>query len=207
MICTACGTDLPGTAVFCPKCGAKVGAAPTAGAEVSAPDAGLRSAGGRRDDPEEELWTGGYSGKAMIGSFVGALVLSIALMVAGAFFPVAFPFLAAGAVAVWVWVLAVLAYRRLNISYRLTSQRFFHQTGVLTRTTNRVEVIQMDDVTYTQTFFQRFFGVGTIKITSSDNTDPILMMHGIADVQQVAETIDKARRKELTRRGLRIESV
>jgi hypothetical protein len=51
------------------------------------------------------------------------------------------------------------------------------------------------------------FGVGTIKVTSGDPTHPTLVMPGIADVQQVAETIDKARRKEITRRGLRIQSV
>ena len=95
----------------------------------------------------------------------------------------------------------------MNIGYRLTTQRFFHSTGVLTRTTDRIEVIEMDDVTYTQGIFERMFGVGTIKVTSSDPTHPVLVMPGIDNVQQVAEVIDKARRKEITRRGLRIHAV
>lgn len=205
MKCAACGTELPDSAAFCQSCGAKVGAAPTAAAD---PGLGSRLQPGRRDDPEEELWSGGYSAKAMIGSFVGVVIASIALLVLGALTPPPGLLVCGGVMAVlWVWILLVLAIRRLNISYRLTTQRFFHQTGILTRTTNRIEVIEMDDVTYTQTFFERFFGVGTIKISSSDTTHPQLIMPGIGNVQEVAEIIDKARRKELTRRGLRIESV
>jgi uncharacterized membrane protein YdbT with pleckstrin-like domain len=206
MKCNACGVEITENAAFCPACGTKVGAAPTA-PEAMAAEAGLRSSS-RRDDPEEELWSGGYSGKAMFGSFVGAILGSIALVILSLITPPpGFLICLAVMTVLWGWVLGILLIRRLNISYRLTSQRFFHQTGILTRTTNRIEVIEMDDVTYTQTFFERFFGVGTIKITSSDSTHPLLIMTGIADVQRVAEVIDKARRKEISRRGLRIESV
>lgn len=210
MNCAACGAEVLADAAFCQACGAKVGAVLSAAAVQAAADPGLgnRLQPGRRDDPEEELWSGGYSAKAMIGSFVGVLLASIALGVLSALTPPpGFLICLAVMVMLWIWVLAVLAIRRLNIRYRLTTQRFFHQTGILTRTTNRIEVIEMDDVTYTQTFFERFFGVGTIKISSGDATHPVLIMPGIADVESVAETIDKARRKELTRRGLRIESV
>lgn len=207
MKCTACGAAIPDAAAYCPSCGAKVG---DAAAAVAPAGPGLR-AGGRKDEPEEELWSGGYSAKAMMGTFIGATLISLVLLIGGVFiapsFQYTWPLVGGVLVLIWVWALGLLFFRRLNISYRLTSQRFFHQSGVLTRTTDRVEVIQMDDVTYQQTFFERFFGVGTIKITSSDATDPVLIMPGIANVQEVAEIIDKARRKELTRRGLRIESI
>lgn len=212
MKCSACGVDLNAGAAFCHKCGAKVpGAAATATPAASDPGSGRGLASGaRRDDPEVELWTGGYSPKAMFNSLAVGAVLTIGLIVAGVIL-VAVPFalpICLGIVAViWVWLIAVLLYRRMNISYRLTSQRFFHQTGILTRTTNRIEVIEMDDVTFTQNLIERLVGVGTIKITSSDSTDPVLIMTGIDNVQEVSEIIDKARRKELTRRGLRIESV
>jgi membrane protein YdbS with pleckstrin-like domain len=208
MNCNACGAELPDEAAFCLKCGAKAGsAAPAAAVEAAEPSPGLRAPGGRRDDTEEELWQGGYSAKAMIGWFALALVVTVAAIVISVLFPPSIVFALGAAAVFWLFVLGMLAYRRINISYRLTTQRFFHHTGVLTRTTNRIEVIEMDDVTYQQTFFERFFGVGTIQITSSDRTDPVLVMPGIADVQAVSEIIDKARRKEITKRGLRIESV
>lgn len=216
MRCPSCAAEINEEAAFCQACGAKVGALPLAGrsagkgaaaeADWSPDDGGLRSPSGRRDDPEVELWTGGYSPKAMIGSFIGAAALTVAILIASMIFPLAIWLLLAAGV-VWLLVLGMLAYRRLNIHYRLTSQRFFHQKGILTRTTDRIEVIEMDDVTYTQSIFERMFGVGTIKITSSDSTHPVLIMTGIDKVQEVSEIIDKARRKEITRRGLRIESV
>jgi membrane protein YdbS with pleckstrin-like domain len=212
MRCQACEADVPESAQFCPACGAKLGSAPSARSDSSNrgeadPGAGLRAMRGRRDDPEEELWTGGYSSKAMLGTFIGVALLSLGLIVLGVLVPPTLLFALGGMVLLWLYALAVLAFRRLNIAYRLTTQRFFHQHGILTRTTDRVEVIQMSDVTYTQTVFERLFGVGTITIKSSDVTHPVLTMPGIADVAQVAETIDKARRRELTRRGLRIESL
>jgi membrane protein YdbS with pleckstrin-like domain len=223
MKCTSCGAEVSSGTSFCGQCGTRIddikgatsppppppGSTARARDDESAsnPAAALRSPTGRRDDPEEELWTGSYSPKAMLGHFVAVTLLSIACLALSVFMPVTWPFAIGAMVLVWLWVLALSTYRRLNIGYRLTSQRFFHSTGILTRTTDRIEVIEMDDVTYSQSIFERMFGVGTIKITSSDPTHPVLVMQGIDDVQQIAELIDKARRKEMTRRGLRIHAV
>jgi len=38
----------------------------------------------------------------------------------------------------------LLVYRRMGVHYRLTNLRFFHERGVLTRVTDRIEVIDMD---------------------------------------------------------------
>jgi hypothetical protein len=51
------------------------------------------------------------------------------------------------------------------------------------------------------------FGIGTVRITSSDQSHPELSLPGIENVQAVAGQIDDARRKERRRRGLYIESV
>jgi uncharacterized membrane protein YdbT with pleckstrin-like domain len=207
MKCPSCGAEANPSASFCQVCGAKL-VADGAVSPAITPAASLQNAVGRQDEPEAELWSGGFSPKAMIGSFFAVALVTVLAIVLGLFLPPEYwwwPLVAA--FVLWLLVLGQLAYRRMNIHYRLTSQRFFHQKGILTRTTDRIEVIEMDDVTYTQNLFERFFGVGTIKITSSDSTHPVLVMIGIDNVQEVSEIIDKARRRELTRRGLRIESV
>ena len=51
------------------------------------------------------------------------------------------------------------------------------------------------------------FGVGSIKISSSDRSHPELVLLGIEDVKNIADTIDDVRRKERRRRGLHIESI
>jgi hypothetical protein len=89
----------------------------------------------------------------------------------------------------------------------LTNQRFIHRSGILRRVTNRIEVIDIDDVQYEQSIIDRFLGVGTIRILSSDISDPKLIIPGIDDVVHVWEMMDKCRREERKRRGLHIETV
>jgi hypothetical protein len=106
---------------------------------------------------------------------------------------------------VWIAWLARQVDRRLGISYKLTNQMFYHRQGVLTRVTDRIELIEVHDVTYEQGLLQRMVNVGRIKIASNDRTDPILFLPGVEDVEEVAKLIDKARRGEQVRRGRRID--
>lgn len=161
-----------------------------------------------KEEPELQLWSGGYSPKAMIGEWLLVALASIALVVvsllaAGVTLPIALGLI------LLLWAIAGLryAYRRLSVHYELTNQRFLHQTGILSRQTDRIEVIDIDDVSYTQGLVQRLFGVGRIVLTSSDRTHPKLTMIGIADVQRVASLIDDTRRKERRRRSLHIEAI
>ena len=162
-------------------------------------------------EPEEELWNGGYSAKAMVGTWVLLGLVSVATLI----LPFFVPFLAflsvpiSLVVIVGIWLIGAVVYgvRRFGVHYELTSQRFIHQTGILTRDTDRIEVIDIDDVSFTQGPVQRMFGVGRITITSSDRSHPLLHMIGIADVKSVAGLIDDVRRKERRRRSLHIEAI
>ena len=107
----------------------------------------------------------------------------------------------------WGYPAILLMYRRLSIRYRLTSQRFFHEKGILRHVTDRIEMIDMDDISFDQTILQRIVKVGTIHISSSDRSHPILDIHGIENVKEVFSKMDQARRNERIRRGLHIESV
>jgi len=160
--------------------------------------------GGRRravDIPEETLWEGGYSPKAMLGTIVLAGVSSVALGVAALSFS-PYSIVALGLMIVlWLVVLAQFASRRLGVHYKLTNQMFYHQRGLLTRTTDRIEAIDIDDVTWQQGLMERILNVGTVEILSRDRTNPKFWVRGIENVEQVAQMIDKARRAERLRRG------
>jgi membrane protein YdbS with pleckstrin-like domain len=208
MKCVGCGAEIPNNASFCAKCGAKVGSslAAQAGIPQASPADALRRTQ-PDDDVEQNLWAGGYSGKAMIGSWFGAAILTAGLIVAAVMFPPWWPISAGAIVVIWIVLLLVFAYRRLNLHYELTSQRLIHKTGILTRRSDRIEAIDIDDVTFEQGIVERMFGVGKIKITSSDRTHPEIVLIGIDDVKRVADLIDDARRKERRKRGIHIESV
>jgi membrane protein YdbS with pleckstrin-like domain len=160
-------------------------------------------------DPHDELWRGGYSPKAMIGPIAGAAFITIAAFIGALIFSkavVAYALLAIVFLA-WLGVLMVFATRRLGVHYRLTTQRFFRERGILRRVTDRVEVIAIDDITVEQGPIERLLGIGTIKMASNDHTDPVFVLDGIEDVQQVADIIDEARRAERNRRSVRMESI
>ena len=159
-------------------------------------------------EPEEQLWTGGYSSKAMVGTWIAMVVVSIALLIGAALVEgLTFKVAALLILAIWVFGILVYGWRRLGVHYELTTQRFIHKTGIVTRQTDRIEVIDIDDVSFTQGPVQRMFGVGTIRLTGSDRTHPELAMIGIAKVSEVAGLIDDIRRKERRRRSLHIESI
>ena len=135
-------------------------------------------------------------GYGRMGRLVGELAGQYDCEVAGIAVPV-----------VWLCMGAYLLYKRLSVEYSLSTQRFVLQSGILRRVTNRIEVIDIDDVTVEQGFVERMFGVGTIKILSSDVSDPKVQLPGIDDVKRIATMIDDVRREERRKRSMYIESV
>ena len=216
MRCPGCGADVVEQAVFCHKCGERINpdAAdfPSPADESSSPAERLRQGlTGQQDnggDEEEGLWRGGYCSKAMIGAWIASGLITVALLGVAIWLGgwVWWAVLAAIAV-LWVYQLGKLCYRRWSVRYQLTNQRFIHETGILRRVTDRIEVIDMDDIAFEQKLFERIVGVGTIRITSSDRTHPELVMAGIDEVKRIAGMMDDARRVERRRRGLHIESI
>ena len=108
------------------------------------------------------------------------------------------------ALILWGYLLGVIAYRKINHWYELSTQRFVHKHGIIRRVTDRIEVINVEDVRYYQGLIERVFGVGTIQIISTDTTDPELKLRGIKDVEVVANTLDDVRRRERRRRGVQL---
>lgn len=166
----------------------------------------VSSARGAADVADETLWEGDYAARAMIPAFAGGAVLSLVLVAVSILFRPAFWIMLAIPV-VWVYLLGTLAYNKLSVQYRLTTFWFFHEKGILRRTIDRVEVIDIDDVTITQGVLERMLNVGQVRISSSDRTHPQLLLKGLDNPREIANKIDVARRAERARRGLHIEMV
>jgi uncharacterized membrane protein YdbT with pleckstrin-like domain len=203
MQCSKCQHEAPAGSAFCPKCGASF-------AEHDGPAVAQRvaaAAGRGRSPAEEEVWAGCYSAKAMAGTFLGAAVLTVlALAITAIVVPVGLIVVGIGALLVWAWLVLLYFYRRYTVRYRLTTFRFIHETGLLSRTSNRVEVIDIDDVTMHQNILERMFDVGTVQVASSDTTHPKLALIGVEDPRKIADLIDNARRAERQRRGLHLDA-
>lgn len=219
MRCPACGVEVVEQAVYCHKCGERI---EPAGGDVADSAAAVDSASrtpaelfnhaanGRPDEPEQEIWRGGYSPKAMIGAWIASGLVSVLFLAGGIFWArsgTAWGILAALIVLPWLYNAAVLGYRRFSVRYVLTTQRFIHESGLLRRVNDRIEVLDMDDISFEQGAIERLVGVGTIRIVSSDRSHPDLTLPGIENIQGVSELFDNARRAERRRRGVHIEQI
>lgn len=157
--------------------------------------------------PERSLWKGGYSAKAMYGAWVmSGLITVLAGFAVMQLTPGSEPsvsYAVAGCVILlWFSVFGTYLYRRLGLHYELTTQRFIHQEGVLLRKTDRLEVIDIEDISYSQGIVERMLGIGSIRISGRDQSHPELNLRGIDKVPEVAGLIDDVRREERRRRSL-----
>lgn len=185
--------------------------------EPNTPAEKIRAAGigGGSDDSDEEhlLWEGTYSPKDIAGPAFGLLALTVILPVVFLFVGplrssgIAWGILLAGLVVAWLGLGGMLMYRRLSRSYELTNQRFKHRSGILTRVSDRIELIDIDDVRIRQGPVQSIMGVGNVLVDSSDKTHPQFVLIGIENAQEIADMIDDARRAERRSRGLHIEAI
>jgi membrane protein YdbS with pleckstrin-like domain len=212
MQCAQCGVEAPEASLFCPNCGAQLAVESQTAVPQRTAAAKLQSAGGAAGNQatEQTLWAGTYSPKAMIGWIIGAALLSILIVIAVA--------VSGASRGVWVWVVLALLliwaalglvalYQRMSVRYELSTYRLFHERGFISRTRDRIEVIDIDDVTLTQGPIERMMNVGTILVRSSDTTTPTLRMVGIDDARHVTDLIDNTRRAERQRRGIFMENV
>lgn len=169
--CRQCSTDLPDGSAYCNLCGAD------------------QSAGRPRDpapppSAEEPLWSGSYCLRAALHVWIawgvwGALVvLGYLGLVTTRSSPVS---LLVGALAVLpgAWFLGKALLRRWSLRYRLTTHRLFTDRGLLRRQHDELELIRVDDISVRQNLLQRWLGVGTVTVVSTDSSNPRLEIEGI----------------------------
>jgi len=158
----------------------------------------------------QTVWEGRYSLKGMIDRLALSALVTIVVVVLGVWWSFSGTWwlvALALVLALWFYLMAVFVARRFGHRYRLTPQTFFHERGILVKSTSPIEIVAIDDISLNQSILERLVGVGRIRILSGDSTDPLLVLKGIPDVQKAFEAIDQARRAERRRRAVRIDAV
>jgi len=209
--CNLCGSILPQGARFCSQCGSRV--------EIPLGQEGRWSVsvgGASERGAEEVLWVGYMSWRALVPVF------ALALAAAGCWSFVltapsngsnqgSHPWLSAmvwnGWLAIAMVTTAYWLYRRWDDTYTLSTRRIMYRHGILSRATHFTEIIDVDDVAVQQALWERVLGVGTIRITTSDDSHPWLNVAGVYPVHEIAELIDEARHRERVARGLHVEVI
>lgn len=207
MQCSQCQAEIPQNSHYCGNCGV-----PVASSNRQSPTSRNLTYGGALPD-EQTLWIGHVSWRAFIPHMMLAVVATIVWSIAAPTQDQGSPDLSfhqefwLGTSAIWGTLLVYLAYRYWNESYLLTSRRIIFNKGILYRTTNFTEVIDVDDIGVDQSLWDRILGIGTIRISASDESHPWFRISGVYPAQTIAVLIDNTRHRERTARGLHVEVI
>jgi hypothetical protein len=163
----------------------------------------------------------GYSGKALRAQYVLYWFITIVLLVLGVVLSVELNRHYAwiwGSITVllaigWIQFCCVYFYRTWSIRYKLTDLRLYSYTGLFTKAQDSMELVFIEDIQLTQTFWDRLLNgsVGTIKIYSNaDKTNPrpeeggnsVLVISGVDNPQEKFERIDNIRSELRKRRAM-----
>ena len=83
------------------------------------------------------------------------------------------------------WLGMPLSFTR----YALSEDRLFLSVGFLNIKDEEILLYRIRDLSVSRTLWQRLFGVGTITVTSSDKTQPVIILKNIKDPMHVKEHI------------------
>lgn len=218
MQCISCKATIDADSRFCRHCGATQAMAPTPQAPsansspasaLSAPDE--KAANPYRDPAfEKEVWTGRPAWRSSYGQWFLWAVLSLAGLYAMRRYEagettrnVAWTLIGAAA----LFVLLRQAYASLSLHYRLTTQRLFIQRGILSRVTDQMELVRVDDVRVRQGIVDRLVNTGDVEIIGSDKTDDAVWLENVSAPSEVAESLRRNVRAARGKGTLFVENV
>lgn len=107
------------------------------------------------------------------------------------------------------WVIVVLtlgiAYlvywvKSLSTQYQITSQRVRIEHGIFSKVKDNVELFRIDHFDLHKPLGMRLVGHCLLHLRSSDTNFPSVMIFGIPDLEQLADTLRECSLKERTRR-------
>lgn len=83
----------------------------------------------------------------------------------------------------------ICAWRTACHRYTLTDQRLQERSGLLSVTTEALELYRVKDISVQQPLLQRLFGRGRVQLATSDRSSPLLVLNAIPDPRGVADVL------------------
>ena len=107
----------------------------------------------------------------------------------------------------WLVLPALYACYRFLLShthiYRLAGERLIETKGLLSRTTDILELYRVKDIVIDQPLVQRLFGRGTVVLFTSDRSTPTVNVCGIRSPHAFAEMLRELVEQCRARNGVR----
>ena len=91
--------------------------------------------------------------------------------------------------------------------YAISEDRLFQSTGILNLKYEEILLYRVRDLSLSRSFGQRLFGVGSITVTSSDKSRPVLVIHNVKEPAAVKELIHEQVEDMKIRRRVRFGEI
>ena len=91
--------------------------------------------------------------------------------------------------------------------YAMSEDRLFLSTGLFTIHDEEILLYRIRDISLQRTLWQRICGVGSISITSSDKTTPILLLKNIKNPMDIKELLHNQVEDSKLRRRVRVGEI
>lgn len=72
---------------------------------------------------------------------------------------------------------------------KITDQRILEQKGIFSKSTDEIELYRVKDLRYEQPFLLRIVGLSNIILFTTDRSNPILAIKGLAEGQSLKEKL------------------
>lgn len=109
----------------------------------------------------------------------------------------------------WQWILVVLTcgiawliywLKSLGISYEITSQRVRIERGILSKDKDSIELFRIDHFDQHKPLGMRLAGYSLLHLRSSDASFATVVLYGIPNLEQLADTLRENSLRERSRR-------
>lgn len=166
-------------------------------------------------DGEVNIWEARYSMRNFIGRLVFWSIVAVA-WVAFAVYTWGYnhpglvaPAIIAGIVVAVIWFLLVrrIVLARFGHYYQLSNRRIVVSTGLFDRRRDQMELLRVQDVYTRQTLWQRWMGLGTVVIQSSEAHFPIIYLVGVEEPRTVNDLVWHHARAERDRRSVKVDQI
>jgi uncharacterized membrane protein YdbT with pleckstrin-like domain len=138
------------------------------------------------------IFEGHPSWRAIIGFYLKGLLIAV---IVGALAKI---FGASGGT-VFLIVLVILGIavligfvRRVSTTYRITDRRLNIRRGVVSRVVQETRLERVQNVNYSQSFYQRLAQIGDVDFDTAASDDYNFIFAGVADPDDVVRSVDEA---------------
>lgn len=165
---------------------------------------------------EETVWEGRYSMRNFIGRGI-ARVVGIVSWIALASYTFGYghenlevlTWIAGGVVLLWTMALGFRMFQaHYSHFYRLTNRRLFVSSGIWKRRRDQMELLRIKDVFTRQlSLFDRWLGLGTVVVVSSEQELPTIYLSGVDDPKAIMDIVWHHARAERDQNSVKVNHV